>query len=284
MRRFPLAALFATLAACSNEGDVVRGAPGCGEPVTSSGALTAGTTEPASAEELVAALGGPAPASLPAYGGAPYAAAVFGGLGTVEATEGDTLAWLSTGVAGANTPSTLVADAAAPQYGTVLGSAGCGGTTFDCAVLSWSFVVPEDHHAVRFDFTFLSTEYPEFLGDQYNDRFSVALESPSFTFANVVYDAEGNAIEIKNALFVDDECAEDLAGTGFELYDADFGNCDAGATGLLGTIAPVAPGETVTLTFTLYDEGDGLYDSAVAIDRLETVAVEVEGPRTDDCD
>ena len=96
------------------------------------------------------------------------------------------------------------------------------------------------------------------------------------------FDDEQNEISINNALFTDDDC-EDFAGTGFDI-ETSFGSCDSGATGLLGTIAPVAPGETVTLTFTLAEEGDALYDSAVFIDHLQTTEASVDDPETNDCD
>lgn len=285
MRRVPLGwVALAFLAGCENDsGGVVQAAAGCGDPAGSSGSFSSGGPGPASAAALLEAMGAPPAAQAPVLTGAPYAAAVFGGLGVAEPTQGADFAWLSTGVAGANTPDSLIADAEPPEIGTELGSPGCGGASFDCVTLQHTFVVPEGHTAVRFDFAFFSTEYPEYLGAQYNDTFLVSLASPSFTFANISFDSEGNPIEIESALFTVTECG-DLEGSGFELYEPDFGNCDAGATGLLGTIAPVAPGETATLTFTLYDAGDRIFDSAVFLDRLETTETEIDAPQTDECD
>ena len=199
--------------------------------------------------------------------------------------QGSSFAWLSTGIAGAGTTSAVADPAEAPEPGAVLGGVDCAGAgTFDCAQLTYAFVVPDGHHTVRFDFNFLSAEFPEYFGEGYpfNDRFAVALASPTFSFPNISFDENGAEININNALFTDDDC-EDFDGTGFDI-DTGVGSCDAGATGLLGTIAPVAPGETVTLTFTLAEEGDALYDSAVMIDNLETTEATVDDPETSDCD
>lgn len=272
------------VAGCSNDGAIVNAPAGCADSAASSsasGASATGTTV-VTAVELLAAMGMEPEATAPLFTGNGSAAGVFSGLGEIEPTQGSTFAWLSTGVAGAGTDS-AVTPSGPTQFGTNLGLIGCAGNdTFDCAVFRHEFTVPADHHAVRFDFEFFSTEYPEFLGAGYNDRFVVSLASATYNFANISLDEDGSPVNVNSALFTDRDC-EDFEGTGFDI-DTGFGTCEAGATGLLGTIAPVEPGEVVTLTFTLLDEGDALYDSAVMIDRLETTTNVVEDPTTSDCD
>lgn len=272
-------------AGCANEGAIVNAPPGCSDASSVSAGLAAtasGGVTPVTAEELLNAMGVDPEGTTPVLTGSPLAIAVFDDLGSVEPTQGSTFAWLSTGVAGAGT-SSAVSTSDPTQFGTNLGLVDCAGAgTFDCARLRHAFTVPEGHHGVRFDFEFFSTEYPEFLNAGYNDRFTVSLESPSYNFTNISTDEEGNPINVNNALFTDRDC-EDFVGSGFDI-EAGFGSCDAGATGLLGTIAPVAPGEVVILTFTLADAGDAIYDSAVMIDRLETTENSVEDPETNDCD
>ena len=59
-----------------------------------------------------------------------------------------------------------------------------------------------------------------------------------------------------------------IAGTGYD--DDDGGGEPIGAsTGWLTTTAPIAPGEDVTLRFVIFDEGDGIYDSAALIDNFQ---------------
>ena len=281
----------ALVAGCSNEGGIVSLPPGCAESeAASAGAIAAivAAGSPVSAEDLIDAMGMEAAAApAPSLSGEADQAAVFPGLGVVEPTQGSMFAWLSTGVAGAGTTSAVGASAGT-LYGTDFGNVLCAGDgTYDCVELRFSFVVPPDHHAVRFDFRFFTTEYPEFLGWQFNDSFTVSLSSPSYEFPNISFDEEGREINVNSQFFQSFEVVEceDLAGTGFDVdWPGSPGACHGGATSLLGTIAPVAPGETVTLTFELHDEGDGDYDSAVMIDHLETTPASVDSPETNDCD
>jgi len=52
----------------------------------------------------------------------------------------------------------------------------------------------------------------------------------------------------------------DLAGTGFDVD---------GGTGWIRMDVPVTPGEPVTISFSIYDVGDGTFDSAVLLDGFE---------------
>lgn len=283
-RSLPLvAAATFLLAGCSNDAAIVDAPPGCSDSAAISSSAATGGSDITGAD-LVQAMGMD-PDEAPLLTGMSAGTAVFSGLGEIDPTQGSTFAWLSTGVAGAGTNEAVVSPSEPTQFGTDNGLVGCAGaSTYDCLTLAVTFTVPEDHHTVRFDFEFFSTEYPEYAGQGhlYNDSFTVKVESPSFTFANISTDEAGNPINVKNALFTDTEC-EDFSGTGFDILDA-FGGCDAGATGLLGSIAPVAPGEVVTITFQLVDSGDALYDSAVMIDHLETTTQTIDAPETNDCD
>lgn len=306
--RLPLAAFVLAASACANDSSLVNAPlPGCeGAGESAQGissdatvstparvarrAQTPPTVAPppssfaayATADDLVRAMGRDPEAGTPAIlVGSPLASAVFQGLGDLDATQGNSFVWLSTGVAGAGTDSAVGSAPDGTQDGTSFGMGGCEGPeTFDCVQLRYTFVAPDDANSVRFDFHFLSTEYPEYIGQGYNDTFFVTMESPSHNFDNISFDGHGNRVGIDSAFF--DATCSDVEGTGFDVYD--FGACDAGATGLLGTVAPVEPGETVTLTFTLNDAGDGIYDSAVLLDNLQTTSNEVEAPTTNDCE
>ncbi len=103
------------------------------------------------------------------------------------------------------------------------------------------------------------------------------LESEAFT-GNVSFDAQGNRVSI-NVGFLDvcDEslginCTgnQELLGTGHEY--------DGGGTGWLTTTAPVVPGEKITLTFIIFDEGDHVLDSTVIIDNFRWEIEEFECP------
>lgn len=217
--------------------------------------------------------------------GDPSQAGVFTAMGVLEPTEGDTMAWISTGVAGAGTDQSVDPSAYGVQEGTDFYALCPGSDIFenpewDCVTLSLSFEVPSGMHSVRFDFAFMSAEYPEFVGLGFNDEFTVSMSSETNNYDNIVFDDNGNMVNIDSAFF-DEPCAG-LAGTGFDLDDG-LGGCDAGGTGLLSTIAPVEPGENVTLKFNLRDRGDGIYDSGLMIDNLAVRSQDVDEPETDPC-
>ena len=213
----------------------------------------------------------------------PYSVGVFDSLGTLSPTSGGAFAFMSTGIAGSNTPkavdgSSMTTDA---QPGTDFSAGPCPGSSdpsqHDCTELAVTFTVPSGMHSVSFDFNFMSTEYPEFVGSSYNDEFVVSESSPSYNYANVVYDSGHHPISINSVLFT--ETCQQLAGTGFD-DGASIGFCDAGGTGMLTTQTPVAPGETVTLKFDIYDYSDGIYDSAVMIDHLVISPNQISNPNT----
>ena len=74
-----------------------------------------------------------------------------------------------------------------------------------------------------------------------------------------------------------------LDGSGYGSgYDDDdgLGEPNGGSTGWLTTTAPIAPGEDITLRFVIFDESDGIYDSAALIDNFTWGATSVTGPTT----
>ena len=127
----------------------------------------------------------------------------------------------------------------------------------DHATLEFQLVVPAGANSFSFRFYFLSREYPEWVGSEYNDTFEVQLQG-SIWSGQMVFDAFGNEMTVNNALFTVVNAA-DLVGTGFD-YD--------GGTGWVQSIGPCAPGETITLTFEIYDVADGVWDSAVLLDNF----------------
>ena len=152
------------------------------------------------------------------------------------------------------------------------------GTVYDFTEWTLQLKVPPTAQSFSFDFNFMSAEYPEYVGTQFNDKFLVILNSQKFK-GNVSFDSKGNCISINNAFFtVCNGCskgAAGLSGTGYE-------NGIGGGTGWLTTTSPVTPGETITVRFIIFDEGDHIYDSAVLIDnfRWDIAAPKNGGPST----
>ena len=85
------------------------------------------------------------------------ATAVQSNLGVIYPTDGSDFAQLYTGAVGAP-----------PESGTDLGAYGESG---DRVTFTVQLNVPSTANSALFDFYFLSAEYPEFVGTQYNDKF-----------------------------------------------------------------------------------------------------------------
>ncbi|MBK8996193.1 MAG: putative metal-binding motif-containing protein [Myxococcales bacterium] len=158
------------------------------------------------------------------------------------------------------------------------------GAPNDGVALEVEVRVPTNAVAFSFDSNFYTYEWPTYVCSQYNDFF-LALMSPvpsGLTDANVVYDSANNLISVNSALLDVCSCASGppctagsksyscaqggslLLGTGFGKDTAN--GEDHGATGWLVTTVPVTGGSTVTMRFTVYDSGDGVYDSTTLLD------------------
>ncbi len=201
--------------------------------------------------------------------------------GIFKVHAGKNMAALSTGIAADEDDTKPQFDKNnTPQIGTDFGKANipnpipmgqnCGGadpnTVQDYTELKLTLKAPTNAKSFSFDFNFLSAEYPEWVCTEFNDKFLAILDS-QMTKGNISFDAKGNAVTINNGFF-SITAANQLTGTGMEKIDFS-GQPYGGATGWLTTTAPVVPGETITLRFIVFDEGDGIYDSQVLIDHFQ---------------
>lgn len=152
----------------------------------------------------------------------------------------------------------------APNTGTDLGDTSPRGSFVrDASVLKVDLSVPSTANCLSFDFKFLSEEYPEWVGSDYNDAFVAELDTSSWsTSGNVVnapnnfaFDGANNPISV-NAVGLGGFNAANAAGT---TYD--------GATPRLSAAKQVSPGSH-SLYLSIFDMGDGVLDSAVFVDNL----------------
>lgn len=179
----------------------------------------------------------------------------------------------------------------------------------DMSELKLTLKVPQNAKSLSYQFNFFSAEYPEFVCTEFNDRYIAILESSGLDTSklpagqcrsavtrptcNISYDSQGQPVSINNGFF--DVC-ESSSGTGWSntctqptslLDKTGYDNTTysgalmGGATGWLVTKAPVTPGETITLRFIVFDEGDFQYDSAVLIDNFKWDVATVGAPITD---
>ena len=143
---------------------------------------------------------------------------------------------LSTGIATQVTGANV-----AGNQGTDLGA---GGSSGDTVILSFVIPKPANARAFTFDFVFLSEEFPEYVGSQFNDFLSVTVNG-----VQAALDTNGRQIEVNNNFFTDEYSP---VGTFFD-----------GQTPPLRVNVPIDPAAaTVEVVIQLSDVGDGIYDSA----------------------
>ena len=123
---------------------------------------------------------------------------------------------------------------------------GAPGVPDDTVTVSFSFTVPEGFTSFSFSFSFFSEEFPEFVGSEFNDFFSVTVNG-----TEVAIDTNGNPISVNNDFFSDTLTP---VGTFFD-----------GQTPPLQITTEVEAGSQVELVMSLGDVGDGIYDSAAFI-------------------
>jgi hypothetical protein len=238
---------------------------------------TAGVTAESMAQALVGS-GGGVTISDAVFTGAKVSAGTFSGGADIIGFESGII--LSTGniasVAGPNNaedsstinssdPSSGDADLTALATGE-----GQTGTTYDAAVLTFSFVPNGDH--VYFDFVFASEEYPEYVHSDYNDVFAFYVNGTNCALVNdqpVSINTINNAnpkesavtrppnVAVNPELYIDNSPSTDGSSPRNTQMD--------GLTRVLTCAAPVNRGVENTLKLAIADTGDSKYDSNVFI-------------------
>jgi hypothetical protein len=143
------------------------------------------------------------------------------------------------------------------------------------------FRVPAGARTLRFDFTFLSEEFPEFIQTRFDDIFTARITTPSGdnqvakvevndfpTGPPVGYTLIGDCF-LNAPLEGDDTCGQIIG---------DPGNPPGWRTATvdLSNFAPIDPPVTVELVFTVSDAGDNIYDTHVLVDNIRFGTVWVD--------
>ena len=164
----------------------------------------------------------------------------------LEGSEDAPILVMSTGLAADVTNENIAGD-----QGTDLG---LEGGVDDDIVLTFDIVKEEADNFFSFDFTFLTEEFPEFVGADFNDFFSATVNG-----IEVAIDLNGDPIDVNNNFF-DPDLSTD--GTQFD-----------GRTTTLRVTAPIDVDQiNTTVEFRVADEGDGRFDSAVFVNNLNLSA------------
>jgi hypothetical protein len=144
-----------------------------------------------------------------------------------------------------------------------------GDSDEDVSILDLTLNVPATTNScLKFDFRFLSEEYPEYVGDIYNDAFIAELDTSDWSTEgseitgaqNFAKDPSNNPITI-NATGPAAVSAVNSAGT---TYDAGTQRITAAHT------LPNTAG-THHLFLSIFDQGDDILDSAVFVDNVRVV-------------
>jgi hypothetical protein len=118
--------------------------------------------------------------------------------------------------------------------------------------------VPLGTYGFEFDFAWFSAEYPDWVGTKYNDVFVVWSTSETYTGNITFIDDQPLTVTALEGEMTYGPNSPQLNGTGFDGV--------GGATGWYTALASVAPGETLTLAWAIFDMGDEILDTAVLID------------------
>jgi hypothetical protein len=126
--------------------------------------------------------------------------------------------------------------------------------------------VPRGRSCLSIRFRFLTEEYPEWVGENFNDAFIAELDASEWSTSgkgrpqivapgNFAFDSKRNLISVNGA---GDATVTKRRARG-TTYD--------GATRLLRASTPITSGDHI-LYLSIFDQGDRDYDSAVFVDRL----------------
>jgi hypothetical protein len=141
-----------------------------------------------------------------------------------------------------------------------------GTTDYDVSILKIDMNVPAGVNCLSITFRFFSEEYPNFVGSSFNDAFIAELDNSTWSTPS----GAGNPINAPNNFAFDPTgkvISINAAGTTSMTAANAVGTIYGGATPLLGASTPVTPGAH-SLYLSIFDQGDSVYDSAVALDSL----------------
>ncbi len=136
----------------------------------------------------------------------------------------------------------------------------------DVSVLQIGLQVPSGANCVSFAFRFLSEEFPD-LANPYNDAFIAELDASTWSTSDSAITAPGNFAFGPGGRVVSVNGLGAAASTDANGIGTRFDH----GTAILRASAPITPGPH-TLFLSVLDQGDGIVDSAVLIDRLQFTA------------
>jgi hypothetical protein len=139
-----------------------------------------------------------------------------------------------------------------------------GSEANDWTTLKLDVAVPAGDNCLALDYRFLSEEFPEFVGSEFNDAFIAEIDSSSWSVG------EGGELARSNDFASAPESTpisvNGVGPTAVTPEEAEGTYFDA-ATGLITTKAPITPGAH-SIYLSIFDASDKALDSAVLLDNL----------------
>ena len=136
-----------------------------------------------------------------------------------------------------------------------------GSVANDLVTLRVDLDVPADTNCLTIDYRFLSEEFPEYIGSQYNDAFLAELDANDFQVSG-----SGTLTAPSNFAFGPDGNVTTINASGTSADNA-LGTTYDGATPVLRATTPITPGAH-SVYLSIYDASDHVYDSSAFIDNL----------------
>lgn len=158
--------------------------------------------------------------------------------------------WQSTGAVSAASSLGPIKPYAGSYMGKI--SSGSGAIGGASSALEQTFKVPSGAKKLTVRYNFVSEEYPEFVGSEFNDVFNATLFTPEGS-RQIAFE------EVNSAPF------KPVSG-----IPCGSGDCTWGETGWLVATIDVSQwaGTNDTITLTVHDVGDTVYDSIVLLDNI----------------
>ena len=160
------------------------------------------------------------------------------------------------------------------------------GPVVDSVALTLTLDVPTNAVGIRFASNFMTREYPHFLCSPFNDVYAVFMTHPDTgELRNIVFDTAGNPLTVNNALLrtcvgggplTCDLGYAPLAGAVDSSCTPGSEQSVGGGTDCVQTTAAVIPGSSITMSFMIWDSGDGVLDSVALVDAFEWVLAPFE--------
>ena len=135
---------------------------------------------------------------------------------------------------------------------------------------------PSNAIGFSFDFIFASSEYEEWIDQGFNDTFYAIIEHEGLNGGertNIAFDSNNNEIEVDVNFFENDSFPCDENGS---VWSPNISGV-SGTTGWLRTTRSLGEKNAAfRLTFSIHDEGDCIFDSAVFLDNFQWITEGVE--------